>query len=506
MKKNILMAVFCLVLSAMSFAQVPQMMSYQAVVRGSDNNLVASQQISMRVSILQGSAEGEAVYTETHSATTNANGLISIEIGNGTSNDDFSTINWANGPYFVKTETDVNGGENYEIVGVSQLLSVPYAMYAQSAGNMPDVSGFLSEESQNLADVVALGNSANAQIKNVSDPTNDLDAVNLQTLNNVITEWSNILDSITYRYDSIIAYQDNVINNCLDSIQLLMGGFDEDGASRALFSVSETKQVRFSKGNLQYTTTGTHAVADGGTATGTWRFAEHQYDYIGEGNANISSTYTGWIDLFGWGTSGWNSGANAYQPWSTSNTNSDFCPGGSSENDLSGEYANADWGVYNAISNGGNTAGMWRTLTADEWKYVTRERPASTIGETQNGLFVRAQIVGEIGLIIFPDNYIHPNNVPIPIYVNDTSASFSYNIYSANQWRKIESAGAIFLPSAGMTTDTNTYGQRGFYWSSTAMSNALSGDISWSSSDTSNGFGHGGRHGGRSVRLVKDVE
>jgi hypothetical protein len=146
MKKNILMAVFCLVLSAMSFAQVPQMMSYQAVVRGSDNNLVVNQQISMRVSILQGSADGEAVYTETHSATTNANGLVSIEIGNGTSNDSFSTINWANGPFFVKTETDVNGGENYEIVGVSQLLSMPYAMYAHSAGNMPDVSGFLSEE------------------------------------------------------------------------------------------------------------------------------------------------------------------------------------------------------------------------------------------------------------------------------------------------------------------------------------------------------------------------
>jgi hypothetical protein len=77
MKKNILMAVFCLILSAMSFAQVPQMMSYQAVVRGSDNNLVVNQQISMRVSILQGSTDGVAIYTETHSATTNANGLAS---------------------------------------------------------------------------------------------------------------------------------------------------------------------------------------------------------------------------------------------------------------------------------------------------------------------------------------------------------------------------------------------------------------------------------------------
>lgn len=237
MKKNILMAVFCLVLSAMSFAQVPQMMSYQAVVRGSDNNLVVNQQISMRVSILQGSAEGDAIYTETHSATTNANGLVSIEIGNGTSNDEFSTINWANGPYFVKTETDVNGGENYEIVGVSQLLSVPYAMYAQTAGNVPDVSGFLTEETdptvpswakaetkpaydyseinstpeiptvptnvsafendanyltsytetQSIADAAALGNLVNTQLKNVTDPTENQDAATKKYVDDIIT-------------------------------------------------------------------------------------------------------------------------------------------------------------------------------------------------------------------------------------------------------------------------------------------------------------------------------
>ena len=146
MKKSFILAIFCLIISAMTFAQVPQKMSYQAVVRGSDNNLVINSDISVRVSILQGSVDGEAVYAETHSATTNANGLLTIEIGNGTSSDDFSAINWANGPFFVKTETDFNGGSDYDIIGVSQLLAVPYAMYAQTAGNVPDVSGFLTEE------------------------------------------------------------------------------------------------------------------------------------------------------------------------------------------------------------------------------------------------------------------------------------------------------------------------------------------------------------------------
>ena len=84
MNKNLILAVFCLIISAMTFAQVPQKMSYQAVVRGSDNSLVTSSEISVRISLLQGSADGEAVYTETHSATTNANGLLTIEIGDGT--------------------------------------------------------------------------------------------------------------------------------------------------------------------------------------------------------------------------------------------------------------------------------------------------------------------------------------------------------------------------------------------------------------------------------------
>jgi hypothetical protein len=108
-------------------------MSYQAVIRDASNELVASQSVGMQISILQGSASGTSVYTETQTASTNDNGLVSIIIGEGTTNDDFSNIDWAEGPYFVKTETDPNGVSDYSIIGTTQLLSVPYAMHAKIA-------------------------------------------------------------------------------------------------------------------------------------------------------------------------------------------------------------------------------------------------------------------------------------------------------------------------------------------------------------------------------------
>lgn len=116
-------------------AQSPQRMSYQAVVRNSANDLVSNTTVGTRVTLLQGSSTGTVVYVETHSITTNLNGLMSLEIGGGTVvSGSFSTINWGVGPYFVKTETDPTGGTNYNISGTQQLLSVPYALYAANAG------------------------------------------------------------------------------------------------------------------------------------------------------------------------------------------------------------------------------------------------------------------------------------------------------------------------------------------------------------------------------------
>jgi uncharacterized protein (TIGR02145 family) len=120
-----------------SFSQVPQKMSYQSVIRNNSGNVVVSGNVSLKISIVQGSISGNAVYVETHTATTNTNGLVSLEIGTGTVvTGVFTEINWANGPYFVKSETDPAGGVNYSMSGVSQLLSVPFALYAGTADSL----------------------------------------------------------------------------------------------------------------------------------------------------------------------------------------------------------------------------------------------------------------------------------------------------------------------------------------------------------------------------------
>jgi hypothetical protein len=138
--KNTLILFTFLILSASSFSQAPQKMSYQAVIRNSSGALVNSTTVGMKISIIQGSIAGTIVYSETQSTTTNANGLASLEIGSGVViSGSFSSINWAAGPLFIKTQTDPTGGTNYTITGSSQLMSVPYALF--SANGTPGPAG-----------------------------------------------------------------------------------------------------------------------------------------------------------------------------------------------------------------------------------------------------------------------------------------------------------------------------------------------------------------------------
>ena len=131
-------------------SQTPQKMSYQAVIRNSNNDLIASKQIGMQMSILKGSKTGLTVYVETHTAVTNVNGLVSVEIGAGSPvAGSFETIDWSKGPYFIKTETDPLGGTVYSIAGTTELLSVPYALYARSSGSsLPGPQGPIGEKGE----------------------------------------------------------------------------------------------------------------------------------------------------------------------------------------------------------------------------------------------------------------------------------------------------------------------------------------------------------------------
>ena len=258
-----------------------------------------------------------------------------------------------------------------------------------------------------------------------------------------------------------------------------------DGTLSGIFTINaQGKKVQFAKGNLQY-----NASSD------TWRFAENQYDYIGSANSQISSTYSGWIDLFGWGTSGWNSNAVAYQPYSTSTNDAHYRPGNNASNNLTGRYANADWGVYNAIVNGGNKTNMWRTPTYPEWTYLMIDRPNAELLQGQ------ASIGSVDGYVILPDDFVVPEGlsfVPRP-------DNMMTNVYTLDQWQMMENAGALFLPCAGTRNGkevlaTNFWGR---YWSSHSYESNYAYFLFFSPSYMY--VEHYTRHAGLSVRLVKDI-
>jgi len=133
MKKLTFSFFIVLLVTANIFAQAPQAINYQAVVRDTNGTVISSQNIGLRISIISDSIAGTVVYAETHNATTNSLGLVNIAIGTGqVESGDFLSINWGSSSYFIKTEADVTGGSNYVLMGISQLLSVPYALHSSS--------------------------------------------------------------------------------------------------------------------------------------------------------------------------------------------------------------------------------------------------------------------------------------------------------------------------------------------------------------------------------------
>ncbi|WP_282049087.1 hypothetical protein [Maribacter aquivivus] len=124
------------------FSQVPENISYQAVIRTSDGSILANAPIGLRISVIQESASGLRVYEESHVPITNDNGLVSIHIGTGlVSIGNFAQIDWSNGPFYLETEMDLNGGSDYTVTGLTELLSVPYALHAKTASALVSSEG-----------------------------------------------------------------------------------------------------------------------------------------------------------------------------------------------------------------------------------------------------------------------------------------------------------------------------------------------------------------------------
>ena len=272
-------------------------------------------------------------------------------------------------------------------------------------------------------------------------------------------ELTNLNSNTTY-------YVRYTVSNAVSVCTIVDQFTTKDGTN---FSVSATKEVTFSPGNLQY-----HP------ANNEWRFAPSQLDYIGDANSNCSSTYNGWLDLFGYSTSANNFGV------STSEDDKDY----------SGSFV--DWGTNQIGADAPNT---WRTLTYDEWKYLLNIRPNAS---SLKGV---AQVNGVNGLILLPDNWTCPAGVTFKSgFYSEWGDDYyaAYQTFTASEWSKLEAAGAVFLPAAGYRIGSNMWSVREAvnYWSATE-NDRYAYCLFFESS--AGDMYDGNRCQGRSVRLVKDL-
>ncbi len=292
---------------------------------------------------------------------------------------------------------------------------------------------------------------------------------------------------------------------------------DANHVSSPLFSVSPTKKVFFANGNLQYQ-----------PSSQTWRLAGQQYTCLlntdtgdphnasNGGNAvsieNGRETMDKWIDLFGWGTSGYQSGQTSYQPWAIAQTNT-YGPGDgdNGDYDLTGTYANCDWGVYNNITGeGSDYNGLWRVLTYEELNYLLFQRPNAA------NLRGPGKVDGMKGLIILHDNCT--NFSSFTSFGTNSQASYNgNNAFTVKGWQDFQQStgGAVFLPFCGRRESLTVSTDRGTYWTSsyapdvTDPTHAKYGQkLSWQfmiNGARSVNIWNNPRHQGAAVRLVVEV-
>ena len=581
-------------------AQAPQAVTLQSVLRDAAGRLIANRNVSVLISLRRGSNTGPVVYSETHTPTTNQNGLYTVFFGRGFPvTGTFASIDWSQGPYYATVEADPNGGSNYTLTVSHPIVSVPYALYADQTTESQVLS--LSNDTiyltgggipRSYVKIPGLGGSnCYASCAGLDSVNHLLDSIinhpchtrvgtltatacdvyawdangenytqsgvyqnyisrgahdgcdsitqlfltikhttNVKTSENASSYYYWAKHNRTYTSSGNYGVSYTNAEGC-PSVDSLYLNVLSVGTMPGVFSVSATKKVMFSKGNLQFK-----------ASTRQWRFANNQWEYIGNNgstggnvsgntNANISSTYSGWIDLFGWGTSGVRADDLNYypEPWSTSdatvNTTYNYYGYGPSSNynggNLTDGNSTSDWGMANRILNGGYTTGIWRVLTADEWYYLLYTRSGTR--------YCYATVCGVKGLVLFPDGYIHTTDANIAPALNSTnsrSSNMGANTFDEFTWPYMEGTGCIFLPMAGYrygtsynysTSSNATY--YGRYWTSTMYdaryawclqfryyTTSSSDNLYWPKRSSTEVPSRIYKYYGCSVRLVQDIQ
>ena len=321
----------------------------------------------------------------------------------------------------------------------------------------------------------------------------------LVTSDSIATE---IMNGEAIENEDLDGEEDVTPNNYYPDSQPDLSNVDMSaGLLKGKFSVSETKQVNFSQGNLQYNVN-----------TKIWKFADNQYNHITPNGWKLSGLRfnDGWMDAFCWGATGY-----AYDPTLT------FYHGEFYDQVKEMAGTKYDWGVYNAISNGGNTPNIWRTLTYEEWQYLMNRK-----SKDHQSLVVIADVCNNEGIILLPDDWDFNNGITFTQFLEDGRVNYSMNTITKELWSRMEALGAVFLPSVGIVEhhrvfdyldEGHTIWADGFYWSSTANNNAIWGmEIVVYSLDAYEQagkyilnidptFGEVRRKGGCAVRLVRDV-
>ena len=466
MKKVITIVAMTLLWIASLSAQVPQKLTYQAVIRDAIGNVINNQDLEVQISILQGSLEGPVVYSEDHSTSTTVNGVITLEVGGGKTANDFSAIDWSNGPYYIRSTAELNG-KNISVT--SQLLSVPYALYAQRSffANKVDeqfLEDFINTKIQSALDEMnsiwedkiqsalterdamwegkiqsAMDEMDSIWDGKVQSTMKERDAMWEGKIQSAIDEmdsiWEDKVQSALKERDSIWEGKRKALEDALDSISAQISASPIDtipsdtipgdttfksaaihGVLPGKFSIGENQKVHFSKGMLQYL-----AYKD------VWRFAKTQYDVVDKSYLDFwMYPAKGWADKFE------SKAGSVDQPECTFDVY-DYIDMGGRPGISKSAQANK-----RQIHNGGNKANQWWEPSAQEWRYLFAGR------NNADDLYSKGVVNGVKGYIILPDDWTTPAGMRFSPKAED----YTVNVYDQKSWEKMEASGAVFMPCA----------------------------------------------------------